>query len=186
MLHDFSEDGCSTWITENLPLPTTGTYVDVGCAHSLSYSQTAFLRERGWTGIAIDANEDYKPEWEGLAGVQFVYAVVSHRRECNFLFEPTNSLVSREHPTGKLTECHTLDSILIAADVTKIDFLSIDCESMEYDALLSLSLDKYPPIIVSEYNSCHAGQDFRVLHHLVKMGYEVKHVTGSNIVYFRP
>lgn len=184
MTPDYSEDGVSTWIAENLPLPAKGFFLDVGAAHPFRYSQTAFLREMGWTGIAVDGNGAYRPEYEGVQNVVFHHAVVSTQLQVNFLPEPTNALVSRVHPTGFRTETETLDFILRFSP--KLDFLALDIEGCEYDALLSLSLDKYPPIIVSEYASTHAGQDFRVLHHLVKMGYEVKHVTGSNIVFYRP
>jgi hypothetical protein len=183
MITDYSEDKTSTWISENLPLPEHGVYCDVGCAHPFQYSQTAFLRERGWKGIVIDANSDYGREWKDVDAI-FLAAVISSNAEEKFLIEPTNSLVSRRHETGRSVLCSTLEWAL--HNVPKIDFLSLDVEGMEMEALLSLSESKWPPIIVAEYNSMHAGQDFRVLHRLVERGYEVKHVTGSNIVYFRP
>lgn len=184
MTTDYSEDGVSTWIAENLPLPQSGYWLDVGCAHPFQYSQTAFLRERGWMGIAIDANPAYAAEWKNIGNAHFFPSLISDQPEERFLIEPTNALVSRRHETGELTNAVTLSWVL--RNVPKIDFLALDVEGMEYSALRTLPTDKYPPIIVSEYSSCHAGQDFRVLHHLAKLGYEVKHVTGSNIIYYRP
>lgn len=179
----YSEDGCDLWIAENLALPSKGFFLDVGAAHPWKYSRTAFLREMGWTGFAVDGNGAYRPEYEGVQNVVFHHAVVSTKSQVNFLPEPTNALVSRVHPTGFPMQTETLDKIMFCG--VKLDFLNLDIEGQEYDALLSLALDKYPPIIVSEYASTHAGQDFRVLHHLVNLGYEVRHVTGSNIVYYR-
>lgn len=180
----YSEDGCDLWIAENLALPSKGFFLDCGAAHPWKYSQTAFLREMGWTGIAVDGNPAYAPEWKNIGNAYFLSYIVSDQPEEHFLIEPSNALVSRKHETGDLRPAVTLSWIL--RNVPQIDFLSLDVESMEMEALKTLPKEKYPPIIVSEYASTHAGQDFRVLHHLVKLGYEVRHVTGSNIVYFRP
>ena len=62
----YSEYGEDRWIAENLKLPDRGFYVDVGCAVPGSGSNTAFLRDRGWGGLVIDANPAYAALW--LAG----------------------------------------------------------------------------------------------------------------------
>lgn len=183
----YSHDGVDKWIAENLFLPDSGVYVDLGCAHPQKYSNTAFLRDRGWKGIAIDGDNSYAPEWEGVNGAIFINQVVSPSPIVGFLTEPTNSLVSRIHPLGKPTECQTLDRIIKVATVDReLSFLSIDIEGFEFDVLKATDLDLWKPtIIVAEYNSAHLGKDFRVFELLVGGSYSAEHMTDSNIVYLR-
>jgi hypothetical protein len=61
----YSEYGEDRWVVEHLMLPQRGIYLDVGAGHPEINSNTAFLRDRGWRGLAVDANPDYGPHWIG-------------------------------------------------------------------------------------------------------------------------
>lgn len=181
-MKSYAENHEDQWVSENLLLPESGVWVDVGCAHPFVFSQTAFLRDRGWTGIAIDGNPAYAPEWEPIKNAHFVAAVVSENPREMFLIEPTNAMVSRRHESGVPVQTATLDHLTRFMD--KIDFLSLDVEGMEMEALASLNIGLKPPaIIVSEFRSEHAGEDFRVLHYLLARGYELVHATMNNFVF---
>jgi len=159
----FSEDGCDKWIAENLQLPDRGFYVDAGCAHPWRYSQTAFLRNRGWTGLAIDGNPAYAPEWEGIIGAVFADVLLSDKPTERFLVEPTNSLVSRVHELGMEREALTIREAVFARwGEADIDFLAIDIEGMEAAVLANILWTEDIPIIVAEYNSMHKGRDHEV------------------------
>ena len=42
-----------------------GTFLDVGCGHWERINNTLFFeRYRGWSGLAIDVNEDYRGQWQ--------------------------------------------------------------------------------------------------------------------------
>ena len=43
---------------------STGFYVDVGCFEPVRFSNTYIFHQRGWSGIAIDANESLRSSWE--------------------------------------------------------------------------------------------------------------------------
>lgn len=186
----FSEDGCDEWLAKSGLLPDTGVYVDAGCAHPFKYSMTAFLRNRGWTGLAIDGNPAYAPEWEGVANAKFVHALLSDKPTEKFLIEPTNALVSRVHEQGKSTEAFTIRELLHSRwgedDVT---FLALDLEGMEAavlaDFLRHFTASGRPKIIVSEFNSCHAGRDVRIFNNMAKTEYRLAHMTESNAVFVR-
>lgn len=185
---DHSEDGTSSWILSNLPLPAHGTWVDVGCGWPLAYSQTAFLRELGWSGLAIDANPAYANDWHGVPNTKFIAAVVSDDPEINFLIEPTNAQVSRKHETGQRVKCVRLDDILEREDIWKVDFLAVDVENMELDVVKSIDFEMYrPTIIVAEFDSQHAGQNFGLLNYLVGLkGYRVVHLSPNNATFYKP
>lgn len=185
----FSEDGTDRWLLQSGLLPSTGVYCDAGCAGPFQYSQTAFLRALGWTGICIDGNPDYAPEWEGIANATFVQAVLSDKPWVNFLTEPTNSLVSRIHELGTGVPAFKLRQVLETYGFPRVDFLAIDIESAECDVLREFlqerSIEGVPEIIVAEYNSCHKGRDVSLLNMMAKTIYEMVHMTDSNVVYVK-
>lgn len=180
----FGEDGCDQWIVENLQLPERGFFVDCGCAHPERYSQTAFLRARGWRGLAIDGNPAYASEWQNIHETTFVNAVLSDKNEVNFFIEPTNSLVSRVHPEGHEFRARMLSSILREYGVHQIDFLAIDIEGSEKVVLAELfTTGVYPRVLIAEYNSEHAGRDSYLIELVIRNGYDFVHMTNSNGVF---
>ena len=68
------------WIDKNLPLPEKGFYVDIGCEHPFNHSNTAFLRDRGWKGLAIDGNRGNGQSMEEHSGFQMRRYIES--RDC--------------------------------------------------------------------------------------------------------
>lgn len=179
-----SEYGEDRYIFENLPLPENGgVYVDVGCAFPVDYSNTAFLRELGWTGVAIDANPVYAPMW---AGLPFVNALISDRDEIGFKCCEAAPVMSRVSDGAPKVKARTLRSVLDEFGITKIDFLSIDVEGHEFEVVLSLrmlGLEKMPATIISEHNTAGIGEDFRVKQLLEGFRYDEVHRTIANIVY---
>ena len=175
-MSEYQED---QWIEEHLTLPAKGFYVDVGCATpSTDDSNTRFLRARGWDGIGIDANANYAEHWQ----TPFVAAIVSSQAVVPFEYRriPTHSRV-----TGNvLFAATTLDRILRFFDAPTVDFLSLDVEGHEFEALQSLDMDRYrPKVIISEYSTEGIGDDFRVRDYLLARGYAVVHQTKANLIY---
>lgn len=59
MIADYSQAGEQTRILEWADgQPHAGSFVDLGCYDGVTYSNTAALAERGWSGICIDAAPD--------------------------------------------------------------------------------------------------------------------------------
>jgi hypothetical protein len=183
-----SEYGEDAWIDQHLTLPATGFFVDIGCALPNQCSNTAFLRAKGWTGLAIDG-ADYKGAWAGT-GVRFVCAVLDEQPGTAFfanqitvpkIVAPGDGLAAEKRETT------TLDSILQTENVEQIDFLSIDIEGHEYVVMKSLNLNRFRPgVIVAEYNTGGIGTDYRLRDHLVNSGkYNVVHQTIANFIYTR-
>jgi hypothetical protein len=187
----FSEDGVDKWCWDNntrffLDSSPEGFYVDIGCAHPEQFSNTAFLRQDGfnWDGIAIDGDPVYIPEWMGVPNVHFIPGVVGLGNTVGFLEETTNHLVSRIHPLGTPHRTMNLNQVIAAYSLKAIDFLSIDIEGAEFDVLQTLDFEKWKPkIIVAEYNSMHAGKDYRLVDLLIPKGYALQHMTNSNFVF---
>lgn len=175
-----SEYGEDRWVFENVKLPEKSFYVDLGCAWPHLYSNTAFLRELGWSGLNIDGNASYAPSWEGVA--PFTNCVIGDGGKVQFAEEGVPEL-SRIVPTGGVAMLtRRLDEML--KDASNVDFVSSDLEGAEFDALKTFPWDKQRPrVIVSEYNTYGIGEDFRVKEMLEAMGYVERHRTIANIIF---
>ncbi len=188
----YSEFGEDAWIAANLPLPKTGYYIDLGCAHPTLSSNTAFLRDRHWPGLAIDANPGFAPFWAELypaalpndrrpALNPFLAAIISDRPIVTFEYKQEAILESRVTPGA------TRHAAVRLSHLTHLpcDFLSLDLEGHEYEALRSIPPPHLPPIIVSEYATTGLPDDMRVRDYLVMSGYRLAHTTPANHIFHR-
>jgi hypothetical protein len=191
----------SEWFVKNTIL-TEGDhniYVDLGAAHPSNKSLTSFCRDLGWRGVAIDANPDYAKDWADAGfGSHFVCAVLSDQPTARFVTHE-NSFTSRisdlpenDHPErwgikrieGRATV--PLEWILKEHEIGKIDLLTCDLEGHEFAVLQTLDWDKHQPSwVIAEYVTAGEGVDIRVAEMLLEKGYEIVHLTGSNIIYRR-
>lgn len=177
--------------------PKMGVYLDLGAAHPVAHSQTHFVRDLGWHGVAIDGNPDYWNDWNdrGLAD-SFVIGVIHHGFKARFAIHE-NSQTSRlspsietDHPEkwgiNRIVEQKPLrlGFILEERGIEKIDLLTIDLEGAEWEALTQIDLKLHDPTyIVSEFKTTEAEDDYRVLNMLPHFGYEVIYINGGNIIY---
>lgn len=172
-----SEYGEDIWIIENVNLPASGFYMDLGCAWPEYNSNTQFLRKREWKGVAIDANPVYAKDWTGVA--PFVSCVIGDGNPAEFEYcdAPDLGKIGRGIPV--ITTA--LDSLI---DAPSIDFISCDLEGYEYEALSRLDWKKFrPKVVVSEYATHGKPNDYRVANMLIPMGYELRHMTVANMIY---
>lgn len=179
----YSQFGEDAWIDRHIVLPGRGIYADIGAAHPDHFSNTQFLRDRGWNGVAVDANAAYAPEWKS----PFITAVVSSKDRVGFLFD-IDPLMSKIVPDASGDEglpCRTLESILNESKIEKLDFLSLDVEGNEFDAFSTMDLWRHmPTIIVAEFYTHLVGCDMRLCEHLCSSGlYRGVHQTQCNIIY---
>ncbi len=187
MKNFYAECGEDKWISEHISLPLIGTYVDVGASYPKANSQTAFLRDMGWGGVAIEGNGMIRADWqmEGFSD-HFYAAVVSIHPVVRFHLHE-NSYWSRISGLGKACHTSTLQEILCERGIEKIDFLSIDVEGEEFNVIQTFDIERHQPsIIVAEYDTAEIGKDYRLLEYLLKSGkYAAVHQTASNIIYVR-
>ena len=155
----------------------------MGAGHPQTISNSAFLRDRGWTGLAVDACADYAPAWTGFT---FEVAIVSNKPVVNFSLNPIREL-SRITTDGPTFPAVTLESLLSKHGIGGIDLLSLDVEAHEYDALMSMNFQAHrPKIVISEYSTFCVGEDMRVRDALVEQGYEVVAKTQCNFIFIDP
>ena len=139
-----------------------GVYLDVGCQHPISNNNTYLLYKKGWSGINIDL--DFKSiQLFNLARVKDVNinAAVSSGKFTKELFfyhdkSAINTIEKKiaDYQSAKVKEVRsvvteTLDNILTASLINKVDYLNIDVEGHEINVLNGFDINKFSPDIVS-------------------------------------
>ena len=161
-----------------------GVFVDVGCAWPIKASNTYYLEKHlGWTGIGIDALEDYAPAWKSdRPNSKFFAFIVTDQTAAQGTFYKSAGLglssVNRDAASGKNfggpmpTEqievpTITLDDLLDREGITKIDLLSMDIEGHEATALAGFDIERFQPdLLVIE------GHSQAVTEYLTRHGYQ--------------
>ncbi len=139
-----------------------GTFVDVGANHYQKSSKTYYLETAlGWSGIAIEPQKEFAEGYrENRPRTKFLpffvsdvsnetarlyvikrYPVVSSSNEA-FVKQFGKPDEAREVPTI------TLNDLLTAERLPRIDFLSIDIELHEPQALKGFDIDRFRPALV--------------------------------------
>ena len=135
-----------------------GIYIDLGCNHPIKYNNTYLLHKRGWEGINIDADEKSIKEFKELRKSDYnISALISSKKnKIKYYFYHERSalntvdakLVKKRKEKPKkiiIRETTTLNDIIENSPYKKkkLNFLSIDIESHEYEALKNFNFKKY-------------------------------------------
>jgi FkbM family methyltransferase len=145
-----------------------GTYVDVGGYHPIQYSNTYAFYRRGWNGVVIDANDSFAPLYRifrprdrfvsvgvGTKTEEREYYRFSDGAYNTFSTEDAEARKKQSYPTFKDSRkvaIRPLRDIISDAGLTHVDFLTIDIEGLEMEALASYDWHMPPSVIAVEDN----------------------------------
>lgn len=176
-----------------------GFYVDVGAHHPTADTVTKYFYDRGWYGINIEPNKKlYKllvserPNDINLnTGVadkkgELVYreypkgdGLSTFSKAMQEVYKNSSSVFTEEYVDHTISVT-TLKKIFEAQKVQKIDFLKIDIEGFEYEALVGNDWKNYrPEVICIEAN--HIVKNWKPL--LKDNGYKLVFFDGLNEYY---
>ncbi|ASW04888.1 FkbM family methyltransferase [Rhizobium sp. 11515TR] len=146
---------------------TAGLYFDVGCYHPSLFSNTYLFYERGWRGILVDANpfminlcHEERPEDVALNraiggenGMATLYKFndwgSSNTIDANFRDNIVQSQKVEVTETVDV-EMITLKSLFEThSEGREIDFLNIDIENVDYDALSGNDWQIFRPKVIA-------------------------------------
>ncbi len=147
---EFQQD---LWVAHGVaPNKRDGYYVDVGSADGVKISNTKLLDDLGWKGVCIDPFPRHMESRTCLVVRQPVFSESGKRvkfraaGDLGGIEETLNKRLQNSTAAAKEVEfvTATLDEILTKARAPQyIDYMSLDVEGAEYDALRGLSLDVY-------------------------------------------
>ena len=141
-----------------------GFFVDIGAGHYQNGSNTHFLEiERGWRGIAVDAQEQYRVDYEKhRPATRFFTLFVSDVSDTDVRLHvpeafPYAASADREFAAahrrgGEISDVRvptiTLNDLLQRERVDRIDLLVMDIELAEPRALAGFDIGRYRPRLV--------------------------------------
>ena len=178
-----------------------GIFLDVGANHYRDENNTYFLEtELGWSGVAIDALEEFADGYRThRPRTKFVAMFASDVRDktVQFFVPEDNKLVAssskefteREGAPGKAraVPTTTLDAVLEGAAIARLDFMSMDIELSEPQALAGFDIDRYQPRLVCI--EAHLDVRQQILDYFARHGYAVvgKYLRADpRNLYFQP
>lgn len=166
-----------------------GFFLDVGASHYEKDSTTYYLEKHlGWRGIAIDALEEFRADYERFRpGTRFFAFFVTNEaglpkdfhvytRDTRISSGSLDQLrglprVKDRHIKTIKVPTMTLDRLLTAEKATKVDFVSLDIEGSEPEALQAFDIERYRPDLL-----CVEMQKYTrdlLLAYFAEHGYEV-------------
>ena len=177
-----------------------GVFLDVGANHYKDDSNTYLLETSlGWSGIAIDAIEEFGPDYKTYRPrTRFVAMFASDVADSTVqFFVADNHPVSSSDPefirrygatgTARQVPTTTLNAVLEQAGIQKIDLLSMDIELAEPKALAGFDVARFRPELVCI--EAHPEVRQQILDYFARHGYvlvgKYLHVDRTNL-YFEP
>lgn len=139
-----------------------GVFVDVGAHHFKSSSKTYYLESKlGWSGLAIEPQHEFAAEYATYRPrtkfLPFFVSDVSNEKAKLYVLKNMRAVASGDgafvKQFGTPDEIRdvptiTLNDLLAAEGISRIDLLSIDIELHEPKALAGLDLGRFKPALV--------------------------------------
>jgi hypothetical protein len=140
-----------------------GFYVDVGCYHPIEGNNTYLLLKKGWSGLNVDLNkisiELFKIARKKDDNLQIAISNKTkkikfyYRKKINMLNTINKNFAKTNFKKGfkiDYVKSKTLNLVLDRSNFKnkKIDFLNLDIEGNEINALKSLNFRKYNPKLI--------------------------------------
>jgi len=144
---DFSRFGQSTYIDTVLKSKRSGFFVEAGVFNGEDYSNSLFFElERDWTGLLIEPIPSlYKQIVSKNRKAFTINCCIANNRPFVRKFQLDNVLSNKmdfKNKTIIYIPCFSLNTILKAINVNKVDYFSLDVEGSELEVLKGINLKK--------------------------------------------
>lgn len=149
----FSQAGQDQWVVATFPDGYRGYFVEVGAYDGIQTSNTYALEQRGWDGVCVEAHPLHAQRCATNRRCHTV-AVAATATHGYVRFEGDQIVAA---PSGVEVPGWTLTEILDNVGAPRvIDYLSLDIEGGELDALTGLDLDRWHVNLISVEHNLYA------------------------------
>ena len=194
----FGQYGEDAVLNKLLNNKTNGFYIDVGANHPTELSNTYYFYLKGWRGINIEANpllisnfNEVRPE-----DINLNLGAADVSSDMTFYVLSANTVSSFSEKSAKENcknhNCTIVDKIKVKTDTLEniinhyapdkhIDFMSVDVEGFDIQALKGNDWNKYrPDFLMVETN----GKKMTKLNRLIDIiDYKLIYDNGTNSIY---
>lgn len=143
-----NDQGCIEYkILPYLQEIENGVFFEAGAHDGLFQSNTKILEDLGWSGVLVEPSVDaYNLCKLNRKCVVENYALVSFDYKDEFIYgtfnsTPRSAVSNQDNYYAKKVKAKTLNSILLENNITHVDFLSLDVEGYELEALKGVNFD---------------------------------------------
>jgi len=178
----------------------TGFFVDIGASDGIRFSNSFILERWGWGGICVEAHPFYHNLCKKNRPKSTVYnvAVGATNGTATFYASKHGALSSLDPSVGTTfkksfkaftgydkqipTKVRTINSLLEENKVKKVDYVTIDIEGTELDAMRGFDLKKYcPDLLIIE--AITPGRKTAMISYMQENGYVYVKPSGSNYIF---
>lgn len=168
-----------------------GIFFEAGANEPVSGSQTYLLETLGWSGILVEPNPEFSARCRSARPRSQIYpfALMAPGSLTRVRFRIPAHLSSAQacvvaESSARLSgdrffeaEARTIDQILEDSGFPKLDFLSLDLEGGEADALRGFSFGRWRPRLISVEDHCESLHTHQIL---IRHGYKLVRRIGDN------
>ena len=177
----YSQVNQDTWVLSKISKP--GFFLDIGAHDGIYYSNSKLLEENGWSGLCVEANPDTIPTLKKNRTSKVVEKAIGDK--ISMMNFQTNGPVSTVSESGNVeVPMITFKELFEFYKVPSyIDYMSIDIEGYEYEALSKFPFDTHTiGIITVEHNKYLHGTENKekIFNLLTSNGYVRTHNNVSH------
>lgn len=173
-----------------------GTYVDIGCADPVLYSNTYHFYKKGWKGVCYDPNPFFAARYRLLrprdvficAGIgkpgRLTYHMFNDESYNTFSHEDADKYLQRK--SLKLIQKVEVDVRPLRLEgISQIDFMNIDVQGLDLEVLETYDWSITPTVIAVEDEQFDATNPSLsgIYRFLTTKGYELKAFTGLTLIF---
>ena len=159
----YSQVGQDKWVCEYFKYKREGFFVDIGAADGVDLSNTLYLeKELGWNGICIEALKENFDKLVKNRTVICEHKAAYHKaKTVYFLGDGNDGLggyIAGPNNYTEMVEAVRIEDILKAHNAPKIiDYISLDIEGKEVQALMGFPFNEYEVILWTIEHNLHGG-----------------------------
>jgi len=198
----YSQCGQEKWLLENVfQDKNDGVFVDIGAHDGLTLSNSFYLEQLGWTGLAVEpipalfeklqknrscicvngciAQQNGKRTFRQIEGYAEMLSGLVDEYDAKHLARIEREIAQHGGSYQEIeVDCFAFNSLMKAHGISKIDYLSIDVEGVELEVLKGIDFSQLQISVIGVENNY---SDYRIPALLKRHGFAFQAIVGDEI-----